>query len=119
MLRVLFFFSSRRRHTRLQGDWSSDVCSSDLAADESGEVVGIVSQSGSGETQIVPVETMRTARERVLKLRASAPQPWLGFRGFETFKSPLETWVGLGWKPENALPHIQRRPGGVLTAVAT
>src|SRR3989454_5841591 len=30
--RVLnFFFSSRRRHTRLQGDWSSDVCSSDLS----------------------------------------------------------------------------------------
>src|SRR5256885_6033492 len=26
----MFFFSSRRRHTRLQGDWSSDVCSSDL-----------------------------------------------------------------------------------------
>src|SRR5205807_4928741 len=25
-----FFFSSRRRHTTLQGDWSSDVCSSDL-----------------------------------------------------------------------------------------
>src|SRR5256885_3158710 len=24
-------FSSRRRHTRLQGDWSSDVCSSDLS----------------------------------------------------------------------------------------
>src|SRR5690348_17732378 len=27
----LFFFSSRRRHTRWTGDWSSDVCSSDLA----------------------------------------------------------------------------------------
>ena len=26
----IVFFSSRRRHTRLQGDWSSDVCSSDL-----------------------------------------------------------------------------------------
>src|SRR5574342_1105183 len=26
----LFFFSSRRRHTRSGGDWSSDVCSSDL-----------------------------------------------------------------------------------------
>src|SRR5437016_7571155 len=26
-----FFFSSRRRHTRLVSDWSSDVCSSDLA----------------------------------------------------------------------------------------
>src|SRR5256885_8872417 len=28
---LFFFFSSRRRHTRLQGDWSSDVCSSDLS----------------------------------------------------------------------------------------
>src|SRR5262249_57802461 len=28
----LFFFSSRRRHTRLVSDWSSDVCSSDLAS---------------------------------------------------------------------------------------
>src|SRR5260370_36952383 len=27
---VLFFFSSRRRHTRFKCDWSSDVCSSDL-----------------------------------------------------------------------------------------
>src|SRR5262249_61331357 len=27
-----FFFSSRRRHTRLVSDWSSDVCSSDLLA---------------------------------------------------------------------------------------
>src|SRR6266487_3205328 len=27
-----FFFSSRRRHTRWTGDWSSDVCSSDLEA---------------------------------------------------------------------------------------
>src|SRR2546430_7241104 len=26
-----FFFSSRRRHTRFDCDWSSDVCSSDLA----------------------------------------------------------------------------------------
>src|SRR5437763_7599225 len=29
-LPVAFFFSSRRRHTRYIGDWSSDVCSSDL-----------------------------------------------------------------------------------------
>src|SRR5258706_7498716 len=27
---TIFFFSSRRRHTRLVSDWSSDVCSSDL-----------------------------------------------------------------------------------------
>src|SRR5690242_21352102 len=29
---LVFFFSSRRRHTRLTCDWSSDVCSSDLTA---------------------------------------------------------------------------------------
>src|SRR5437763_15985290 len=29
---MLFFFSSRRRHTRYIGDWSSDVCSSDLTS---------------------------------------------------------------------------------------
>src|SRR5437016_10346335 len=31
--RCVFFFSSRRRHTRLVSDWSSDVCSSDLFID--------------------------------------------------------------------------------------
>src|SRR5256886_7908151 len=31
---VQFFFSSRRRHTRFDCDWSSDVCSSDLIAVE-------------------------------------------------------------------------------------
>src|SRR5438046_6710940 len=31
-----FFFSSRRRHTRLVSDWSSDVCSSDLALKQLG-----------------------------------------------------------------------------------
>src|SRR6266571_7512431 len=30
LLYGFFFFSSRRRHTRLTCDWSSDVCSSDL-----------------------------------------------------------------------------------------
>src|SRR5256885_4027011 len=33
LISSLFFFSSRRRHTRLQGDWSSDVCSSDLSSE--------------------------------------------------------------------------------------
>src|SRR5690606_40076995 len=37
----LFFFSSRRRHTRFSRDWSSDVCSSDLAA---GGVGSLLSQ---------------------------------------------------------------------------
>src|SRR5256886_5564403 len=31
MIFIFFFFSSRRRHTRFDCDWSSDVCSSDLS----------------------------------------------------------------------------------------
>src|SRR5690625_473077 len=32
VVKIFFFFSRRRRHTRWPRDWSSDVCSSDLAA---------------------------------------------------------------------------------------
>src|SRR2546426_8399971 len=37
---LFFFFSSRRRHTRLQGDWSSDVCSSDLGIGDAATAAG-------------------------------------------------------------------------------
>src|SRR5216683_5491332 len=37
---IFFFFSSRRRHTRSDRDWSSDVCSSDLPV-RSGWTVGV------------------------------------------------------------------------------
>src|SRR5207245_5220794 len=33
----VFFFSSRRRHTRCYRDWSSDVCSSDLVVEREAE----------------------------------------------------------------------------------
>src|SRR5437763_6600740 len=36
-----FFFSSRRRHTRYIGDWSSDVCSSDLIGVAIAAVAGV------------------------------------------------------------------------------
>src|SRR5205807_3937280 len=48
--RTTFFFSSRRRHTRLQGDWSSDVCSSDLL------VRGTYGQRQSDDAQMVRVK---------------------------------------------------------------
>src|SRR2546430_3835604 len=41
---MFFFFSSRRRHTRFDCDWSSDVCSSDLSLN--------VLDVGGGSTEI-------------------------------------------------------------------
>src|SRR3989449_526568 len=38
MTSQIFFFSSRRRHTRCSRDWSSDVCSSDLITDNRGDL---------------------------------------------------------------------------------
>src|SRR6266487_1867693 len=38
MIKFFFFFSSRRRHTIWTGDWSSDVCSSDLGARDAADI---------------------------------------------------------------------------------
>lgn len=89
-----------------------------VAAGESGSVVGIVSQSGGGVTQILPLAAVRDACERVMKLRGSAPQPWLGVRGDAAGQAPLQKWVNLGWSPELALPHIEKSQGVFLTSVA-
>src|SRR6266852_3369976 len=61
--RALFFFSSRRRHTRCYRDWSSDVCSSDLALDAA---YGIL-LSGEEETGISDyfIESAFPSREEV------------------------------------------------------
>src|SRR5256886_6507878 len=48
---LFFFFSSRRRHTRFDCDWSSDVCSSDLVAlrrNSRREVLPVSGVSGGG-----------------------------------------------------------------------
>src|SRR6478735_298983 len=56
-----FFFSSRRRHTRLQGDWSSDVCSSDLELAVEAMKLGADDYIAKGRLQIDELE-MRIAR---------------------------------------------------------
>src|SRR5262249_60001773 len=53
--RRFFFFSSRRRHTRLVSDWSSDVCSSDLVTFPLGErcFMGVIGPSGAGKSTLL------------------------------------------------------------------
>src|SRR5256886_8767290 len=55
---LVFFFSSRRRHTRFDCDWSSDVCSSDLAALNSSRLVPAASaRLSDGSSSAAPVTT--------------------------------------------------------------
>jgi S1-C subfamily serine protease len=89
-----------------------------VAANELGEVVGIVSQSRDGETRIMHLTAIREACARVLKLRGTAPQPWLGARGDAVAQAPLQFWVERGWTPEAARPLIAKRQGVFLTSVA-
>src|SRR5260370_4376982 len=49
--RLLFFFSSRRRHTRFKCDWSSDVCSSDLAQRVGSRLLCLPSRTVSGRSR--------------------------------------------------------------------
>src|SRR5207247_7461839 len=50
-LSTLLFFSSRRRHTRSTRDWSSDVCSSDLA-----EAILSLKKKGDGPVTAADIE---------------------------------------------------------------
>src|SRR2546426_2863339 len=56
---LFFFFSSRRRHTRLQGDWSSDVCSSDHIAAFSDDGEWIVTTSFDAFASLWEVDSGR------------------------------------------------------------
>src|SRR2546426_8165631 len=59
-----FFFSSRRRHTRLQGDWSSDVCSSDLFDfDRDGDLDLLVINNSPRPVSSMPLENTRGLRD--------------------------------------------------------
>src|SRR6266566_6827916 len=91
-----FFFSSRRRHTRLQGDWSSDVCSSDLvpsrsrnswarrdsggAADGNGETSGADGDEMDGAriVMVSPAAPSTATKETAMtdRRRRAPPSAW-------------------------------------------
>src|SRR2546428_9821480 len=73
---LFFFFSSRRRHTRSDRDWSSDVCSSDLTG------VTLTGQGFGSETTVTfggvrgPVTSVRSEERRVGKECRSRWSPY-------------------------------------------
>src|SRR5437762_9588594 len=63
-----FFFSSRRRHTRYIGDWSSDVCSSDLVEPD---VRHLVDSAHLVLERVAGVRVKRRARQELPPLDAA------------------------------------------------
>src|SRR5207248_7910400 len=75
---LFFFFSSRRRHTRSYGDWSSDVCSSDLTS-------GAAAPAPASSPPSPPPGYQQTVHRR--RSERCAPRPQFGSRG-DTAGSP-------------------------------
>ena len=98
---VFFFFSSRRRHTRYIGDWSSDVCSSDLSNDRMeytviGDPVNLASRlAGIAKSdQIIILEEF--FRQNNIEQRINAiPHKIIRVRGI---KDEVSTWLVQGVK---------------------
>src|ERR1039457_5352142 len=96
------FFSSTRRHTRLQGDWSSDVCSSDLA------------KSGVEHRGLSGVDGKR--RRRASEARNPEPmsiEP-------ESLQNDFDSaFAGIGQVREAFTPRLTPREVGTIAIVAT
>src|SRR6266850_6307813 len=90
MIGMFFFFSSRRRHTRLQGDWSSDVCSSDLGGGAAEQAATVSAQHVAGANRVsdsvlaprvehrVEDRALRRRREELREAPAGGTQRALG-----------------------------------------
>src|SRR5256885_13231136 len=83
-LSAFLFFSSRRRHTILQGDWSSDVCSSDLIItfNEADRIEACLrSVAFCDETIVVDAHSTDGTRELAAALGARViERDWPGYR---------------------------------------
>src|SRR5689334_25333851 len=103
MIRLCFFFSSRRRHTRWNCDWSSDVCSSDLvlglqiAVHDSGgmRVLEHAHAAGVVHRDLKP-ENVMVREDGVVKIgRASCREREEIAVGGDGVKGEL--WMEFGW----------------------
>src|SRR3989442_6867328 len=63
----LFFFSSRRRHTRCGRDWSSDVCSSDLSCSSSEREAALKRAEEEQLAKLVEAARQKAEREVAAK----------------------------------------------------
>src|SRR5207248_5535624 len=91
-----FFFSSRRRHTRSYGDWSSDVCSSDLSFKTNRPPISPWPRSGRKS----PAQSPSCARSWAETIRSSSTtngcKPASGQIGRASCRERVEKTEGVG-----------------------
>src|SRR5690348_13704543 len=104
---VFFFFSSRRRHTRWTGDWSSDVCSSDLGAEKldfrevyaiDGETAYLLSIGKGNESRIY--KTTDAGKNWLLTYTEQNPKAFLDCMAFWDGTHGIVVGDPLDGKPE-------------------
>src|SRR5256884_69608 len=94
-----FFFSSRRRHTRCSGDWSSDVCSSDLPASVSvlqGQTVQLTAtpRDANGNPLTGRVITWQSSNSAIASVNGSGLVTGVGAGGPVTMTATSEGQSG-------------------------
>src|SRR5688572_33010998 len=103
---LFFFFSSRRRHTRFDCDWSSDVCSSDLRS-------GAVPATERGTLGLFFTESARTAMDTDLTIDARSDRGYraLGQATVATYTYAVALWPGLRVGLTGVVDSAGLRPG--------
>src|SRR6266487_5100418 len=93
---VFFFFSSRRRHTRWTGDWSSDVCSSDLHVGGVEMVQKIQEGWLDFDAVVATPDTMKDVGRlgKILGPKGLMPNPKTGTVSFDVAKAVQEFKAG-------------------------
>src|SRR5256886_9500542 len=86
---VGFFFSSRRRHTRFDCDWSSDVCSSDLFVD--GANIGMIESRRRARLPAKAFQGLRISRKMIGKEFEGHETPQLGILSLINHTHPAAT----------------------------
>src|SRR5260370_4585480 len=98
ILLQVFFFSSRRRHTRFKCDWSSDVCSSDLTSPTCPIVSSATSRANPGRLAASAADRPRSSS---ITITREAAQPSATARSASPYCSRVDSpWSATCWRED-------------------